>query len=141
MVPVPFGTVAVIVLYGLTVNDVALAVPNLTSVAPTKLSPDIVTRVPIGPEASEVLFIIGGDVAGYIKLLLLEVPAGTVTVTVAAALPGGTIAVILLFDEDVTVALVVLNQRSGALVKLSPDIVTGVPIGPKSGEMLVIIGR
>jgi hypothetical protein len=45
-VPLPDGDVAVICVAPLTVNDVALALPNLTAVAPVRAVPVIVTLVP-----------------------------------------------------------------------------------------------
>ena len=44
-VPLPAGEVAVIEVELLTVNDVALVLPNLTAVAPLRLEPEIVTLV------------------------------------------------------------------------------------------------
>ena len=52
-VPDPAGAMAVICVELTTVTLVALAVPNLTLVAPARLVPVIVTLVPppVGPEA------------------------------------------------------------------------------------------
>ena len=52
-VPVLAGDVAVIEVELLTVNEVALALPNLTAVAPVKLVPVILTRT-LGPPAGAV---------------------------------------------------------------------------------------
>src|SRR5207244_11510689 len=61
-VPLPAGEVAVIELELLTVNEVALALPNLTAVAPVKLVPVIVTLVPpdVGPVFGLTLVTAGG---------------------------------------------------------------------------------
>ena len=45
-VPLPAGDVAVICVAPLTVNELALAAPNFTAVAPVKLVPVMVTLVP-----------------------------------------------------------------------------------------------
>jgi hypothetical protein len=54
----PVGTVAVICVVELTVN-VALSVPNLTSVILIKVEPVMVTLVPTGPLAGVKLSIFG----------------------------------------------------------------------------------
>jgi hypothetical protein len=57
----PAGAVAVIEVALLTVNEVALLLPNLTAVAPVKLVPVIVTLVPpeAGPLVGEIAVTVG----------------------------------------------------------------------------------
>jgi hypothetical protein len=64
-VPVPAGDVAVIeVPPALTVNEVAAVAPNITAVAPLKLTPAIVTEVPprAGPLFGVTVVTVGAEV-------------------------------------------------------------------------------
>ena len=94
-VPVPAGEVAVIEVALLTANEAALALPNLTTVAPVKLAPVIVTLVPPagGPLLGEIVVTAGGGgTAPYVNrpaALVVLVPPGVVTVTSTVPVPGG----------------------------------------------------
>ena len=63
-VPEPAGEEAVIWVSELAEKLVALALPNLTAVAPVKLLPVIVTMVPpkVGPPNEWILVMVGGRV-------------------------------------------------------------------------------
>ena len=64
-VPVPAGTVAVMVVELLTVNVVAgLLGPKSTAVAPVKLVPPTVTEVPAGPPIGSTRVTVGGGGGG-----------------------------------------------------------------------------
>jgi hypothetical protein len=134
--------VAVIWVLETTVNVVALVVPNLTAVAPSKAEPPNVTEVPTGPEAGEKPLIEGGWIT--VKLpALVAVPPGASTEIGAVPAPAGTVAVIC---SSVTIVkspvptLVVPNLTAVVPVKPVPSIVTEVPTRPESGEKPVIDG-
>ena len=80
------GTVAVIRVEELTVN-VAEVPLNVTAVAPVKLPPVIVTRVPARPLAGVMLVIQGATVK---FVVLVPVPADVVTAIVPVVAPVGT---------------------------------------------------
>ena len=100
-VPLPAGEVAVIDVALLTVNDAALALPNLTAVAPVRLAPVMVTLVPpaVGPLFGEI-DVTDGAVAEYVNrsaalvALVILMLVKTVTVTSTVPVPAGDIAVI-----------------------------------------------
>jgi hypothetical protein len=96
MTPVeaPAGTVAVICSSESTVNVVAATSWNFTDVAPVKLSPAIVTMVPIGPLVGENDLITGLGLVTMKSLSLTPVPAGVVTLMGPVRAPVGTVAVI-----------------------------------------------
>src|SRR5947208_4679450 len=134
----PAGTVAVIAVAELTVK-LALVPLNSTALAPVKLVPLIVTLVPTGPLAGVKLVTVGGLMT--VKLLaLLAVPSGVVTPIGPLVAPAGTVAVIVVAEPTVKLALVPLNSTALAPVKLVPLIVTLVPTGPLPGVKLVMVG-
>jgi hypothetical protein len=94
MVPVvaPVGTVALICVAELTVNDAVVPL-NFTAVAPLKFAPVIVTLIPTAPLVGEKLVIDGAGMT--VKLLaLVPVPPAVVTLIVPVVAPDGTVAVI-----------------------------------------------
>ena len=134
----PVGTVAVIVVAEFTVK-LALAPLNSTALAPVKLVPLIVTLVPTGPLAGVKLVTVGGLMT--VKLAaLLAVPAEVVTLIGPLVAPAGTVAVIVVAEATVKLALAPLNSTAVAPVKLVPLIVTLVPTGPLAGVKLVMVG-
>jgi len=134
----PVGTVAVIVVAEATVK-LALAPLNSTALAPVKLVPLIVTLVPTGPLAGVKLVTVGGLMT--VKLAaLLAVPAEVVTLIGPLVAPSGTVAVIVVAEATVKLALAPLNSTAVAPVKLVPLIVTLVPTGPLAGVKLVMVG-
>src|SRR5438093_3212745 len=83
----------------------------------------------------------GGVVSPTVKLLaLLAVPAEVVTLIDPLVAPAGTLAVIVLAEFTVKLALVPLNRTAVAPVKLVPLIVTLVPTGPLVGVKLEMVG-
>jgi hypothetical protein len=137
-VAAPAGTVAVIVVAEFTVK-LALVPLNSTAVAAVKFVPLIVTLVPTGPLAGVKLATVGGLIT--VKLLaLLAVPAGLVTLIGPVAAPAGTVAVIVVAEFTVKLALVPLNSTAVAVVKFVPLIVTLVPTGPLLGVKLATVG-
>ena len=73
----------------------------------------------------------------------VAVPPAVVTVTVPVVAPVGTVAVIVVAVELVTVAWVPLNVTvlfAGVVSKLVPVIVTTVPTAPELGLMLETVG-
>src|SRR2546427_13290492 len=83
-----------------------------------------------------------GDTAvPTVKLLaLLAVPAEVVTLIGPVVAPAGTLAVIVVAEPTVKLALVPLNSTAVAVVKFVPLIVTLVPTGPLAGAKLAIVG-
>ena len=77
----PAGTIAVICVAELTVNDVAANPLNATAVAPVKPVPVTTTDVPTGPLPGAKPVIVGGG-GTTVKLVALAAgpPAGVVTV-------------------------------------------------------------
>ena len=125
----PKGTVVVTVPESLTVNVVPVPL-NLTSVAPVKFVPVIVTPVPAAPiiGAKEVM-------AGVtVKRVVVNTGQllGVVTVMGPVVAPAGTVVVIVPEASTVMAAATPLNETAVAPVK--PVIVTLVPTGPKIGE-------
>src|SRR6267378_3016028 len=83
-----------------------------------------------------------GDTKGpTVKLLaLLAVPAEVVTLIGPVVAPDGTVAVIVVAEFTVKLALVPLNRAAEAPVKFVPLIVTLVPTGPLPGVKLETVG-
>src|SRR5207247_2499415 len=71
---------------------------------------------------------------------LLAVPAEVVTLIGPVVEPVGTVAVIVVAEATVKLALAPLNSTALAPVKLVPLIVTLVPTGPLAGVKLVTVG-
>jgi hypothetical protein len=134
----PAGTVAVIAVAEFNVK-VALVPLNRTAEAPVKFVPLIVTLAPTGPLVGVKLEIVGGFTT--VKLpALLAVPAEVVTLIGPLGAPAGTVAVIVLAEPTVKLALVPLNRTALAPVKFVPLIVTLVPTGPLVGVKLETVG-
>jgi hypothetical protein len=131
--PVPEGLSAVIVVSLTTVTFVAAVVPKSTAVAPVKLVPVIVTRVPpaAGPLVGLSPVTAGAAATVYVNSSAAEtadVPAGLVTVRFTTPVPAGLSAVIVVsLTTSRFVAADVPKSTVVAPVKLVPVIVTGVP--------------
>lgn len=120
----------------------ALTPLNVTSDAPVKLLPLIVTEVPGPPLAGEKLVSVGGGRAVTVNdEALVAVPEGVVTVIGPVVAVAGTVAVICVEETTVNVvALVPLNATAAAPFKLVPLIVTEAPTAPLLGEKPVSVG-
>ena len=139
----PAGTVAVIVVGVLTTNEGAITPLNLTTVAPVKFVPVIVTEVPTGPEVGRKLVIVGADPPeGTVKFVeLVPVPPAVVTEIGPVVAPAGTAAFTLMADLNKNpVPVTPLNFTTDDGVKFVPLTVTSVPTTPEVGEKLVIVG-
>ncbi|HYR17113.1 MAG TPA: hypothetical protein VEQ67_23290, partial [Mycobacterium sp.] len=137
-VAAPAGTVAVIAVAELTVK-LALVPLNRTALAPVKFVPLMVTLVPTGPVVGVKLEIVGG--LTNVKLpVLLAVPPAVVTLIDPLEAPAGTVAVIVVAEFTVKLALVPLNSTDVAPVKFVPLMLTLVPTGPLPGVKLEIVG-
>jgi hypothetical protein len=133
-----FGTVAVIVVAETTVN-LAFLVLILTTEAPVKFVPVIVTDNPALPLVGEKSVIVGAGMT--VKLVMLvAVPPGVVTVIGPVVAPAGTVAVIRDGPLTLKSALAPLNRTAVAPLKFVPLTVTDVPALPLVGEKLVIVG-
>jgi hypothetical protein len=73
VVPVPDGTVVVIVVSLTTVKEAEVA-PKLTDVAPVNLTPEMVTAVPIGP-----VFGLSDVIDGEIGVVPIPAPGSKIT--------------------------------------------------------------
>jgi len=137
---VPLGTVAVIFVSEFTVKVVADLFLNLTSVAPVKFVPLIVTTVPTGPNVGENDVIVGAPAVTVKFVELVAVPDGVVTVIGPVVAPDGTVVEIFKVELTVKLALMPLNFTDVAPSKFVPFTVTVVPTGPDVGENEVIDG-
>src|SRR5712691_810963 len=135
----PAGTVAVMVVAEFTVK-LALVPLNSTTVAPVKLVPLMVTLVPTGPLVGVKLEIVGELLVTVKLTALLAVPPAVVTLIGPLVAPAGTVAVIVVAEPTVKLALVPLNSTALAPVKLVPLIETLVPAGPLVGVKLETVG-
>jgi hypothetical protein len=77
----------------LTVKLVAIVPLNVTTVAPVKLVPVMVTLVPAGPLAGKILEMPGAS-AMTVKGKPLLVPSAPLTTTLPVVAPAGTVAII-----------------------------------------------
>src|SRR6266545_4311450 len=138
----PAGTVAVILVELLTVNEAG--VPwKATERTPTKFVPLIVTRVPTGPEVGENDVIVGapGPATTLNAFTLAAVPTWVVTAIGPVVAPTGTVAMIWVGPSTVQKAAVVPPKVTEvAPNKFVPVIVTEVPAGPEVGLNEVMVG-
>ena len=72
-IPVPDGTVVVMVASSTTVKEAEVA-PKLTDVAPVNLTPEMVTAVPIGP-----VFGLSDVIDGEIGVVPIPAPGSKIT--------------------------------------------------------------
>ena len=89
---------------------VALTPPNVTLVAPVRLSPAIATLVPTGPAVGEKLEIYG---VTRKLTLLVDVPLGVVTLTLPVVAPLGTVVLISVLETTVNVAARAVESDAG----------------------------
>ena len=112
----------------------------MTSVAPVKLLPVMVTRVPpaAGPLVGLIVLTIGAVppvvYVNWSDVLVADVPLPVVTRTSTVPLPAGLVDVISVFETGVNAAAVPPNVTEVAPLKLSPLMVTAVP--PAGGPLL-----
>jgi hypothetical protein len=135
---VPPATTAVMLVADATLNEVAGVPPKLTSVAPVKLVPEIVTVAPLAAEVGVKLVIVGAGI--NTKPELVTAPPGAVTET-TPDVPPATTAVMLVADVTLNeVAGVPPKLTAVAPVKLVPVIVIVDPVAAVVGVKLVIVG-
>ena len=137
----PAGTVAVICVAELTVND-AVVPASFTDVAPVRFVPVSVTLVPTGPlDGLKPVSVGAGGGAVTVKLeALVAVPPGVVTLHVPELAPAGTVAVICVAELTVNDAVVPASFTDVAPVKLVPVSVTLDPTRPLDGLNPVSVG-
>ena len=123
----PVGTVAVIFVAELTVNDVALTPLNFTDVVvnpvPLKFVPLIVTAVPTRPLVGENEEIVGAGTVVEVTVKteeLVAVPSGVVTLIGPVVAPTGACAVIFVNPFTANVADVALNVTAVASFRSVP---------------------
>lgn len=135
---VPLPTTAVILVDDTTVREVAAVPPKLTSVAPVKSVPVMVTVAPALPLVGVNEVMVGAGIK--INPARVAVPVGAVT-EIFPEVPVPTTAVIVVGDTIVNDAAVVPpNETSVTLVKLVPVIVMTVPVAPLEGVKPVMVG-
>src|SRR5206468_3186880 len=110
---------------------------NCTDVAPVKLAPVTVTSVPGAPLVGEKLLMRGATVKA---LALVAVPPPVVTLMGPVVAPVGTVAVILVAELTLKVAVVTLNFTPVVPVKPLPVMVTLSPGAPPDGVKPVMAG-
>ena len=99
----PAGALTVISEEEMRRRPVANRWPKRTEIAPAKLRPQIVTRVPplVGPRAGEISEIVGVAKNVYLAIGVVGLePPTAVTVTLEVPEPGGTTA--LICDREIT---------------------------------------
>src|ERR1700733_12423736 len=143
------GAVAMIDVAELTVNESAETVPNLTTVAPVKFVPVIVTTVPpiVEPTAGETPVTEGALLAetkvNWSAGLMAEAPALYTETSTRPAASAGAVAVIDVFESTVNELAATLPKSTCVVpVKFVPVIVTTVPpaAGPEAGLRPVTVG-
>ena len=113
------GTVAVIWVLEFTVKTTAATPPKVTDVTPLKEDPQIVTRVPTGPEMGLNEVIRSGTVT--VKLdAEVAVPEGVVTLMGPVVAGEGTVAEIQVLLFTVKLAAMPLKRTAVAPVKFVP---------------------
>ena len=141
IVPVtaPLGTSASISVSLITSWLLAATPPNVTSVAPVKLFPLIVTEVPTGPLVG-VKLLTSGTTANAV--VLLAVPPRVVTMIFSPVFaPAGTVALTCVSDSTVNAAaLPPIDHAANVCLRLTPVIVTVLPTCPLDGLKLVNCG-
>ena len=133
----PTGTVAVIWVGELTVNDGEATVPNVTLVMLTKLLPVMTTVAPAAPEVGEKLLTVGVtlNVFGALETL----PLGVSTMIDRVVAVEGTVASMRL--SDFTVKLAVRSEQVvGRSGEAASEMATVEPTGPCIGAKLVMVG-
>lgn len=145
----PAGTVVVMfVTVGvpLITAGVPLNFTMLFAAVALKLVPVMLTVVPTGPVIGDMTVIVGEPVAVTVKseeLVAINPPTSTVIFPVVA--PVGTVVVILLaVGMPVMLATMPLNFTmlfAAVVLKLAPEIVTDVAIGPLAGVKLAMVGE
>jgi hypothetical protein len=132
----PTGTVAVIWVAELTVNDVAVVVLNFTAVVPQKFVPVMTTDDPIAPLTGAKDVMVGAAAVTTVKLaeLAVSLPPLVWTVIGPVVAPVGTVAVsVVAFTVLNVTAACPLKSTPVTLAKPVPVIVTDVPTTPHTG--------
>ncbi len=144
----PVGTEVVIVVAveAVTCAVVPLNFTMLLAAVVLKLVPVMVTAVPTAPLPGVKLLMVGVVVLAVVTVKLLDdVPVfvPTITVTFPVVAPVGTVVVIDVEVEAVTVAATPLNFTillASNVLKLVPVMVTAVPTAPLVGVKPVTVG-
>ena len=143
---VPAGVFAVTEVLETTTMFVSAMPPTVTLVAPVKLVPLMVIKVPpnVVPDVGETLVMVGTGTTYVNALALVAVPLAVVTVTSCApAVPAGVTAVILVALTITTLlAATPPTFTLVAPVKLVPAMENAVPpsVEPDVGLTLVMVG-
>jgi len=138
--PLGTGATMLVLLQLVGVAAVPLNVTVLVPCVAPKFVPVMVTDVPIGPDVGERLLM---EAVTVKDTPLLATPPATVITTFPVVAPLGTTATTLVLLQELTVAVVPLNFTPPlpcVVPKLVPVIVTDVPIGPKVGDRLLMLG-
>jgi hypothetical protein len=144
IVPVvaPPGTV-VVILIGVEAVTIAKVPLNLTMLLPgvaLKFVPEMVTVAPTAPLSGLNPEMVGDGRTVKLDELEMVIPLEVIVMGPVAA-PTGTVVVMLVELELLTVAGTPLNVTTGVPVKLVPVIVTVAPTAPLEGVKLVMVGE
>ena len=129
----PLGTVAVICVSLLTVNDGWFVQLNDTAVAPVKPVPVMTTGVPTRPLVGLMVALGSAPLTTVNEADGGVIPLGVVTVIGPVLAPTGTEAWIWASLEDSTLAVVPLNATAVTPVKPEPETVTAEHSAPLPG--------
>lgn len=104
-----------------------------------KLDPEMITVAPTAPLVGSNPEIDGEGNTVKLKALLIVIPL-VVTEIGPVTAPGGTVVVILVALEEVTIAAVPLKDTEGEALKFVPEIITVAPMAPLVGLEFEIVG-
>lgn len=138
----PAGTVVVMLFIEEEVTTAVLLLLNLTITSPgvlLKLEPEIMTVAPTAPLTGLKPDIVGVGITVNVPTLKTSTPLA-VTASVPVVAPAGTIAVMLVAEEDETEATVPLIDTVGERSKLEPLMITVAPTAPLVGVKLIMVG-
>ena len=113
---------------------------NLTDVVGVKCEPVMVIKVPIAPWEGAIAVIAGGG-NRIMSVSLTTVPCEVVTVIGPVVAPLGTVEVSVFDPSELKLAVTPLKATASTLLRLSPVIVTSVPLPPVEGLKEVIMGE
>lgn len=143
-VAAPTGTIAVTLVLLQEASTAATPLKVTRSALDPKPLPEITTKDPTAPLWGEREAIVGVSVWGTVNLTpLLDTPPSAVTTTFPVVVPIGTVVLIAVFAQLITVAglpLKLTEPTAGGVPKLVPLIVTDAPSLPEDGERLVMFG-
>lgn len=101
--------------------------------------PEIITVAPTAPLTGAKPEMVGVGNTVKLKALVTVTPLVVTSIGPVTAFKGTVVVMLVEFDE-VTVAAVPLKETNGEPLKLVPEIITVAPTAPAGGLALVIVG-